>query len=65
MCGRPRYLGIDQTIRSIIPEPSTLLDIVEKGAEHEAYSTACLYEVIEQLKGQTKYPVLIAVGTMI
>lgn len=48
--------------RAVLPHPQSLFDIVEKGAEHEAYSNVCLYELIKQLKRQIKYPVLIAIG---
>ncbi|KAF8822824.1 hypothetical protein IE077_002472 [Cardiosporidium cionae] len=42
-------------------KPKNLWDIVDFGLQNEAFSSQCLYELFEQLKKQTMYPLLIVV----
>lgn len=55
-------ISIVSLYRKVLPSPKSLLEIAQKGVDHEAYATVCLYELMNQLKRQTKYPVLVAVG---
>ncbi|KAF4687733.1 hypothetical protein FOZ60_003562 [Perkinsus olseni] len=42
-----------------LPEPGTLWDIVDFALDNQAYACQAVYELFEQLKVQTKFPLLI------
>ena len=47
---------------SRLPEPANVAEICLFGVENEAFATQAVYEVIEQLKKQTVFNLLIVVG---
>lgn len=48
--------------RAKLPSPSSVWDIVDFGLQQSAFGTQALYEVWEQLKKQTNFNLLVAVG---
>lgn len=52
------------TVRQQLPRPQTVLEIAQLGVDDSAFSTAALAEVLQQLRLQTKIPVLIAVDNL-
>ncbi|CEL94235.1 unnamed protein product [Vitrella brassicaformis CCMP3155] len=49
------------SLRDRLPSPENLYEIVDFGLQNEAFATQCAYELFEQLKKQTTFPLMIAV----
>lgn len=48
--------------RTRLPAPKSLLDIANFGVENEAHATQACYEIMEQLKKQITFNLLVVVG---
>uniref|UniRef100_A0A0G4HZP7 Small ribosomal subunit protein mS29 n=1 Tax=Chromera velia CCMP2878 TaxID=1169474 RepID=A0A0G4HZP7_9ALVE len=49
------------SLRDRLPNPKSLWEICEFGMDHEAFAVQSAYELFQQLKRQTKFPLMIAV----
>ena len=47
------------SMRERLPEPRTLWDIVDFGIQNEAFATQAVYELFQQLRVQTTFPLLV------